>query len=395
MLRPSVSGKNSADSGREKTLKLFETTGIREMTLPNRFVRSATWEGMARDDGACTPRLTRLMVQLAEGGVGLIITGHAYVSKVGQAGLRQLGVYADELIPGLTEMTAHVHAADGKIVMQLAHAGCQAKSDLTGVAPLGPSRMKHPNRLDCREMTLSDISELIEAFAQAAIRAKTAGFDGVQIHAAHGYLLSQFLSGFFNKRSDAYGGSVENRARVVLEIIKHIRVYVGEQFPVLIKMNSEDFLDEGFTVDHMLQTAVLLEHAGIDAIELSGGTAYSGKRIPVRMVSIDNEEEEVFYRAAAERYKQKVRTPLMLVGGIRSYEVAKKLVAEHTADYVSLCRPLIREPNLIRRWKRGDTRKAMCNSDNLCFGPTRRGEGLYCVVEKRRSGKRQKGEFQE
>lgn len=170
---------------------------------------------------------------------------------------------------------------------------------------------------------------------------------------------------------------------------------MGNDFPVLIKMNSEDFLEEGFTVDHMLQTASLLEDAGIDAIELSGGTGYSGKRIPVRIVKIINEEKEVFYRAAAKRYKQKIKTPLMLVGGIRSYEVADKLVAESTADYISLCRPLIREPNLISRWKRGDIRKAMCLSDNLCFGPTTKRKGLYCVVERRLSGKRHKGEVQE
>jgi 2,4-dienoyl-CoA reductase-like NADH-dependent reductase (Old Yellow Enzyme family) len=160
-------------------------------------------------------------------------------------------------------------------------------------------------------------------------------------------------------------------------------------------MNSEDFLDDGFRVDHMLRTAALLEHAGIDAIELSGGTAYSGKRIPVRIVKTGNKEKEVFYRAAAKRYKQEIKTPLMLVGGIRSYEVADNLVAEGAADYVSLGRPLIREPNLISRWKRGDTRKAACVSDNLCFGPATKGDGLYCVVERRLSGKRHGGEVRE
>jgi 2,4-dienoyl-CoA reductase-like NADH-dependent reductase (Old Yellow Enzyme family) len=292
-------------------------------------------------------------------------------------------------------MATAVHKAGGRIVMQLAHAGCQAKSDLTGLEPLGPSTREKQNGSRCREMTQPDISELIEAFAQGAIRAKTAGFDGVQIHAAHGYLLSEFLSGFFNKRTDAYGGSVENRARIVLEVLRSIKTSVGNDFPVLIKMNSEDFLDEGFTVDSMLETATLLEDAGVDAIELSGGTAYSGKRIPVRIVKIDSEEKEVFYEAAAKRYKQQIKTPLMLVGGIRSYEVADKLVEEGTADYVSLCRPLIREPNLISRWQRGDTRKATCLSDNLCFGPTGKGEGLYCVVERRLSGKRRKKKVQE
>jgi 2,4-dienoyl-CoA reductase-like NADH-dependent reductase (Old Yellow Enzyme family) len=133
----------------------------------------------------------------------------------------------------------------------------------------------------------------------------------------------------------------------------------------------------------MLHGAALLEQAGIDAIELSGGTAYSGRRIPVRIAKIDTEEKEVFYKAAAKRYKERITVPLMLVGGIRSYEAAERLVDEGIADYISLCRPLIREPNLINRWKQGDTSKATCLSDNLCFKPTRAGQGLYCVTEKR------------
>ena len=363
--------------------KLFETTTLKNMTLPNRFVRSATWEGRANDDGSCTHGLINMMTQLARGGVGLIITGHAYVRKDGQAGPWQLGVYSDQLIQGLTEMTEAVHKENGKIVMQLAHAGCQAPFGLTGLEPLGPSVIENQEGSSCREMTQAEISKVIEVFAQGAVRAKQAGFDGVQIHAAHGYLLSQFLSPFFNKRTDAYGGTIENRARVVLEVIESIRASVGHDFPVLIKINSEDFLDKGLAVDDMLHGAALLEQAGIDAIELSGGTAYSGRRIPVRIAKIDTEEKEAFYKEAAKRYKERITVPLMLVGGIRSYEVAERLVDRGIADYISLCRPLIREPDLINRWKQGDTSRATCLSDNLCFKPTRAGQGLYCVTEER------------
>ena len=307
--------------------------------------------------------------------------------KDGQAGPWQLGVYSDQLIQGLTEMTEAVHKENGKIVMQLAHAGCQAPFALTGLEPLGPSVIENQEGSSCREMTQADISKLIEVFAQGAVRAKQAGFDGVQIHAAHGYLLSQFLSPFFNKRTDAYGGTIENRARVVLEVIESIRASVGHDFPVLIKINSEDFLDKGLTVDDMLHGAALLEQAGIDAIELSGGTAYSGRRIPVRIAKIDTQEKEAFYKAAAKRYKERITVPLMLVGGIRSYEVAERLVDKGIADYISLCRPLIREPDLINRWKQGDTSRATCLSDNLCFKPTRAGQGLYCVTEEILSNK--------
>lgn len=363
--------------------KLFETTTINNMTLENRFVRSATWEGMANHNGFCTPELIKLMVQLVRGGVGLIITGHAYVRKDGQAGPRQLGVYMDELIQGLTEMTEAVHEANGKIVMQLAHAGCMAVSELTRLETLGPSILKSQKTSVCREMTLSDISNVVEAFVLGATRAQKAGFDGVQIHAAHGYLLSQFLSPYFNKRTDEYGGSIENRTKIVLEVLQGIRASAGNDFPVLIKINSEDFLSGGLSIDDMLQVAAMLEEAGIDAIELSGGTAYSGKNTPIRTAKIDAEEKEVFYRAAAKRCKEKIRVPLILVGGIRSIKVAEQLVDEGISDYISLCRPLIREPHLINRWKQGDTHKAKCLSDNLCFKPIREGKGIYCVVEER------------
>ncbi len=149
----------------------------------------------------------------------------------------------------------------------------------------------------------------------------------MQIHAAHGYLLSQFLSPFFNKRKDEYGGSIENRARIVLETLQSVRRAVGEEYPVLIKINSEDFVDDGLTVDEMLYVAAQLERGGIDAIEMSGGTVYaSGAYSAIRTGAFDTPEKEVFYREAAARYKEKIGVPLMLVGGIRSFEVAEKLV---------------------------------------------------------------------
>lgn len=363
--------------------KLFETTTINAMTLENRFVRSATWEGLATDDGFVTDRLIELSVQLAKGGVGLIITGHAYVSKEGQASPWQLGVHKDTLIKGLAAMVDAVHGAGGKIVLQVAHAGCRANFGLTGIEPFGPSAMIGEAGPLCRAMTQDEILKVGEAFAQAAVRAKKAGFDGIQIHAAHGFLLSQFLSPFHNKRKDAYGGGVENRARIVLEVLRKVRDAVGRDYPVLIKMNSEDFVDGGFSVDDMLAAVLMLKKAGIDAIELSGGSALSPKYVSSRPGRIESEEDEVYYREAARRYKEKVHVPLMLVGGIRSYGVAEKLAEDGIADYIALSRPLIREPGLINRWRSGDTGKAMCISDNGCFAPARAGRGLSCVVEER------------
>lgn len=362
---------------------LFEESRIKSLFLPNRFVRSATWEGMANDDGSCTEKLVNLMVELAKGEVGLIITGHSFVSREGQAGPWQLGVYSDDLLPGLACMVDAVHRAGGKIVMQLAHAGYYGAEHLTGLDPLGPSDLDLVDAPRCRMMTKEDIQSVCIAFARAASRAKRAGFDGIQLHAAHGFLLSEFLSPFFNRRSDGYGGSVENRARILLEVLKNVKNAVRDDWPVMVKINSEDFIDGGLTVEDMVQVCALLEKAGIDAIEMSGGTIHASSRFsPVRIGVLETPEEEAYYRDAAILYKEKIKVPLMLVGGIRSFEVAEKLVADGIADYLSLCRPLIREPDLVRRWRSGDRRKATCLSENRCFEPTVRGDGLYCVVEK-------------
>jgi 2,4-dienoyl-CoA reductase-like NADH-dependent reductase (Old Yellow Enzyme family) len=362
---------------------LFEGSTIKGLSLPNRFVRSATWEGMAGDDGSCTGKLVNLMVELARGEVGLIITGHSFVSREGQAGPWQLGVYSDDLLPGLACMVDAVHRAGGKIILQLAHAGYYGANHLTGLEPLGPSILELVDAPQCRMMTKEDIQIVCTAFARAARLAKRAGFDGIQIHAAHGFLLSEFLSPFFNRRSDEYGGSVENRARILLEVLENVKKAVRDSWPVIVKINSEDFVDGGLTVEDMVRVCALLEKAGVDAIEMSGGTIHaSGRFSPARMGVLETPEEEVYYRDAATLYKEKIKVPLILVGGIRSFEVAEKLVADGLADYISLCRPLIREPALVKRWKAGDRRKATCQSDNRCFEPTVRGDGLYCVVEK-------------
>ena len=365
--------------------KLFDVTKINQMELKNRFVRSATWEGLANADGSCNEELTDLMVELAKGQVGLIISSHAYISLTGQAGIKRLGIYDDRLIVSYKKMVDKVHNEGSKIILQIAHAGGLASPQLVQSKPFGPSSIEVKDCLNCREITMSEIFQIIEEFKNAAIRAKNAGFDGVQIHAAHGYLLSQFLSPFFNKRTDEYGGSIRNRARFVLEILRAIRFALGKQFAVIIKLNSEDFIEGGFTQSEMLQVAAMLESAGIDAIELSGSLSlHICKYFSFREGRIDSKEEEVCYRQAAKSYKEKITVPLILVGGIRSYEVAEELVEKEQADYISLSRPFIREPGLIKRWQSGDTERATCISCNRCFEPIRAGKGMYCVVERQK-----------
>jgi 2,4-dienoyl-CoA reductase-like NADH-dependent reductase (Old Yellow Enzyme family) len=362
--------------------EMFEATEINGMKMANRFVRSATWEGMAADDGACSPKLVGLMSELAKGDVGLIITSHAYIRQDGQAGPWQLGIYNDALIQGLREMTQAVHDHGGSVVLQAAHAGFFANAKLTGQTPLAPSHVEGIAKSPRKEMSVDDIQEIVEAFGAAASRAREAGFDGVQIHSAHGYLLSQFLSPAFNKRADEYGGSVENRAKLLLEVLRRVRDSVGADFPVLAKMNSEDFLDGGLTLEDSLKVGALLEEGGIDAIELSGGTVVSGKLSPSRM-GIKSEEKEAYFRESAKAFKEALKVPIIMVGGNRSFQLAERLVAQGYTDYISMSRPFIREPALIKRWASGDLSKAACISDNQCFGPGMAGEGIYCVAEKK------------
>lgn len=365
---------------------LFENTEINGMKLANRFVRSATWEGMATAEGAVTPKLIDTMAALAKGSLGLIITGHSYVQPEGQAGPWQLGIHKDELIPGLQEMTDAVHAAGGKIVMQLAHAGHFAPGKLTGRTPVVVSNYDGLSRSPRKELTAKDISELVAAFAAAASRARSAGFDGVELHSAHGYLFSQFLSPLYNRRSDGYGGSIENRSRIHVETVRAIRKAVGNAYPLLVKMNCRDFAEGGLVLEDALVAAGQMVEAGVDAIEVSGGLLTGGKLSPSRP-GINKPEKEAYFREELRAFRKQITVPLILVGGNRSIEVSEQLVAEGAADYIAMSRPLIREPDLISRWKSGDRRRAACISDNLCFGPGLEGGGIYCVTEEREKSK--------
>ena len=365
---------------------MFEPSEINGLKLQNRFVRSATWEGMADESGAGTPELINLIVKLARGEIGLIINGHAYVQKVGQAGIKQLGIHNDDMIPGLKAIAAAVHDNGGKIVCQLAHAGFFADTALTGQTPIAPSNVEGIDEGARKEMTPKDIGDVIDAFAAAAERAKSAGFDGIQIHAGHGYLLSEFTSPLFNHRTDEYGGPIENRTRLSVEVFRAIRETVGKDFPVLIKMNSKEFVDGGLTPQDFVQAGKIMAAAGIDAIEVSGGLPI----LPTtrsNQLGIKKQEQEAYFQKEAAALRKQVDVPIILVGGNRSFHVAERLVNEGVADYISMSRPLIREPHLIKRWKAGDLTKAACVSDNLCFLPVRAGDGVYCLTEKRERAK--------
>ncbi len=358
---------------------LFEQSQLKGIPIRNRFVRSATYEGMANSDGTAKDSLVDLTTDLARGEVGLIISSHAFVEPRGRVRPPQLGVHSDEMIPGLARLARAAHEREACTILQLAHGGCTA-AEPDGEL-VGPSAITLPDGRTCMELAESDIKFIVESFKQGAVRASQAGFDGVQIHSAHGYLLSQFLSPYFNRRSDRYGGSLVNRARIHVEVLNAIRGAVGGSVPVAIKMNSDDFIDGGFTRNEMVEVARMLEAEGIDAIEMSGGTGLSPANRGFARPGVQPPGEEVYYIDAAKMYKDAVTAPLMLVGGILSYEVASDLVDRGIADFISLSRPLIREPFLVKRWHEGDTSRATCVHCNQCFGPARSGDGIYCVYE--------------
>jgi 2,4-dienoyl-CoA reductase-like NADH-dependent reductase (Old Yellow Enzyme family) len=366
--------------------ELFESTFINGMGLKNRFIRSGTATGMATQDGLITPKLTDLIVNVARGGAALIIPDYAPVLKSGITHNQQLGMYSDEHIAGLANMVNAIHVVGSKVVIQIVHGGTHADPRFTGVESMGPSAIpaaagKFGPFPGCREMTIHDIDSVVEGYRIAAIRAKKAGFDGIQLHCAHGYLFSQFLSPFYNKRTDDYGGDITNRTRIIVETYKQVRNEVGPDYPILVKMNVTDFIDGGITVDDAIQTTGIFAAIGIDAIELSGGTGWGLQvlgdldRTPMRMV-----KDEGYYRDVAKSMKSVVSIPVILTGGIRSYHIAAQFVRDGVADYIGLCRPLIREPGLINRWKSGDTSASRCISDNGCLmAGLAQGKDLQCV----------------
>lgn len=372
-----------------KDLMLFQPKKIGDMTVKNRIVRSATYEGMAKD-GIADERYVGLYRRLAMGEVGLITGGFAFVKRNGIATRYQTGIHSDECIPMFRKATEAVHEVDEdvKFVLQIAHCGrqrtgCKEYGEI--VAPSAVGYISHGIKKDVeivpREMTLAEVEEIVQLFIAAAERAKRAGFDGVQLHAAHGYLLSEFLSPHTNRRTDAYGGSTENRVRIILEILDGVRERCGKEWPVVIKLQVDDFLnvEPSLKMPESLKIARAVAEAGFDAIEISGGI-YESPILMTTKKNIKTPEDEAYFLPYARMIKKVIEeTPLILVGGIRSLEVAEGIIRNGEADFISICRPLIREPYLPKKWRKNLTYKAECISCNRCFWEMR-DKGLRCVA---------------
>jgi 2,4-dienoyl-CoA reductase-like NADH-dependent reductase (Old Yellow Enzyme family) len=370
---------------------LFEETTINGMPLSNRLVRSATWEGMCETDGRPTERLINCYCDLAKGGVGLIISGYTFVRPDGKQLPGKMGIYTDDFAPEMKALTREVHNEGGKICIQLVHAGGQTDTANAGQQPLAPSAVEVEQFPEIpAELTKDDISDIVMAFGDGARRARAWGFDAVQLHGAHGYLINQFLSPLTNRRTDEYGGSIENRSRFLFEVYRKVRETVGADYPVMIKLNAADNLDGGLKIDTALYAAEKLSETGIDAIEVSAGTPASGESSPARQ-KITKPEREAYNLELARRLKEAVSCPVMVVGGFRSYEVVEKALRDDGMDYIAMARPLIREPDLANRWLQGDRTPARCISCNSCFKPGLEEGGIYCVIEKKEREKAAKG----
>lgn len=351
--------------------------GIGRLEVKNRFVRSATWDGTADSSGAVTDTSVALYQKLAQGGVGLIVSGYAFVSSLSQANPGQYGVHTDDMISGLRRLVQVAHEGGTKIALQIVHAGINSNYlSRKGIVLQAVSKIERIGTPHC-EMTEEQIEVLISDYIAAILRAREAGFDAIQFHGAHGYGMSQFLSPLFNIRTDRWGGSAENRRRFHLEVIQRARQAVDNDFPIMIKFGVRDDREGGLSLIEGLETAQQIAREGIDAIEVSAGVG-----TPVQ-VTKEGDSERAYYRERAAAVKKMVTIPVMAVGGIRSLEMAKSIVSSGDADLISMSRPFIREPDLVTRWQIGKIEPAKCISCNKCFAVIAGGEPLECGEERR------------
>jgi 2,4-dienoyl-CoA reductase-like NADH-dependent reductase (Old Yellow Enzyme family) len=355
---------------------LFTPYSFGTLTVPNRLVRSATAERMADADGRILPTLYLFYRTLAEGGIGLIITGHMYVHPGGKAHPEMTGIHSDEMLPGLRQFAETIHQVGGLAAAQINHGGI--KNDAESVSEsVGPSDLEVGDLASrpARAFTEAEIAMLIDAFAQAARRAKQAGFDAVQVHAAHGYLISQFLSPAVNRRTDEWGGSFYNRLRFLREVVRAVRAEVGAEYPVFIKLGMMDGVEGGLTLEDGARIVAALQEIGLDAVELSGGIG--GPKLTNSKKGVRKAAEEAYFLEFARRAKAVTGLPVMLVGGFRTRPVMEQVLADGDADFISMCRPLINDPDFPNKLKRGETDKSGCISANNCW-PTGFGEGIGC-----------------
>ena len=371
---------------------LFSPEKIGNIQIKNRIVRSATYSRKAEKYGHVGETLIEFYDELAQGGTGLIISEFIAVDPSGTASPYQLRLDNDSYILDHRKLVDTVHNySEVKIAAQIAHTGRQGVHPK--YLPVAPSPI--PDKitgLTPRELTKLEIEELIQKFVATGRRAYESGYDMVQLHAAHGYFLSNFISPYTNRRIDDYGGSNENMSRILTEIYDGIKDEVGKPFPVTIKLQTQDFVPGGLEMEQSLEFVRILVNNGFDAIEPSGGIGETqvGTKNAYPSRQIKSPEEENYFLPVVKKLKPFMKnSKMMLMGGIKNPISAENFLKTGVTDFISMCRPLIYEPNLPNRWMSGDLSPAKCTSCNSCYVTIFTGP-VYCVVRRRLEKKEQR-----
>ncbi|MCP4599029.1 MAG: NADH:flavin oxidoreductase [Proteobacteria bacterium] len=389
---------------------LFTPLTIGDLEIKNRFIHSGTYEIMADENGHVTEQLLKRYRNLSNGDIGMIIPGYMNVHPLGKATPHQTCIDSDDKIPGLGRLADAIHEGGSKACFQLAHAGRQTQKRTTGQRPIAPSSIgRDPMYMvKPRAMTEEDIDEVIEAYGKAGARAVEAGTDAIHISAGAGYLPNQFLSPYLNQRNDKWGGSDENRFRFVKEIVLAVRKNMPENMPLVMKLNAVDYTPkEGVTEELARKYAKWLSDLGIEALEITTGTTvYSNMHmwrgeIPVneilRVVPLllkpaarlvmsriaDKVSFEEMWNLKHARFIKPVlgETKMLIVGGNRRVEQMEELIVNNDADAISMCRPFIREPNLVKKIKEGKTQESACISCNKCVAAVVNDIPLRCYTK--------------
>ena len=353
---------------------LFEPIAIGTLQLPNRIMRSATAERLVdRGTGAPQLKVGQLYRALAEGGVGLIVTGHAYVERSGRTHDEMSSIAQDELIPIWREIIRPAQQAGARVMVQLNHAGANCNPAITPES-LSPSGVAVLNMAQSRAMTEEELLRIVRSFGQAARRAREAGFDGVQLHGAHGYLISQFLTPATNLRNDRWGGDAERRRAFLKAVVSEVRRQVGDDYPVWIKLGVAGRREMGLAISEGAQVARACAEYGIDCVEISfaiGMPEDLDMRVEAPLLPL----AQVVRQAVGPHY------PLALVNGFRTRAVMEEVLASGVVQLISLSRPLIAEPDLPKKMREGKVTKVACMRCDRCW-PEKPGEGIACHNEK-------------
>jgi 2,4-dienoyl-CoA reductase-like NADH-dependent reductase (Old Yellow Enzyme family) len=352
---------------------IFDPLMINKLVLSNRFVRSATMDSMA-DNGKVSDAELAMYGELAKGEIGLIVSHGLYPVKEGQASPGQLSVHNDEAVTSLSQLTRIVHTHGGKIVAQILHGGWLCRPEVTGTLPVGPSATTHPRTgQPIRELSTNEVYQLVDDFIQAAKRIIEAGFDGIQLHGAHSWLLSAFLSPATNHREDEWGGSPEKRANFVRSIGRGIRLMAGPDYPLMIKLGLKDYHPQGKNTSEGIEQARALQADGMDAIEISEGLEEDFFH------HIRPDAVNPYYVAECREARKLLSVPLILVGGMRKLKDMREIIEDGVADAISMCRPFIMNPHLVKNLRQGVIDGSGCTSCNKCLGEMAQGR-LRCVL---------------